>query len=53
MEIYHNFCVCDQKEQEKVPRQQQQEEVVEEERTMSWPPPEWTSGWARSSVWRR
>lgn len=41
--------VCDQKEQERVPRLEEEEE----ERMMSWSPPNWTSGWARSSVWRR
>lgn len=31
----------------------QRQEEAEEERMMSWPPPDWTSEWARSSVWRR
>lgn len=40
--------MCDQKEQERVPRQEEEVET-----RMSWSPRDWTSGWARSSVWRR
>ena len=38
-----------QKQEEKALRQ----EGEAEGRMMSWLPPDWTSGWARSSVWIR
>lgn len=40
--------VCNQKEHRRVPRQEEEEEMM-----MSWCLPDLTSGWERSSAWRR